>query len=188
MDKFTASNGAQIVLMNAWQTGYVLVEQADDVASAYLGFEEMVAWREFFQAERDEELGRWRWPENPDYVVYRTDENSILVLRESVGDSEEFQTAWAWCGTGDEPPVTEWQRAAADWAKSHPERKPWHSAEAGEIWVLSIDESEDIPCIVTPYGPDFEPISHPAWATFARGSDRITAARRIYPEVSDADR
>jgi len=63
------------------------------------------------------------------------------------------------------------------------EAKPWHDAEPGEVWVLTVDGSEEFPCSVSPSGPDFEPIAHPVWATIARGSDRITSARRIWPEV-----
>ena len=39
--------------------------------------------RQFFQELRDHELGRWRDPENPDYVVYPVGDDVVDVLRES---------------------------------------------------------------------------------------------------------
>lgn len=136
------------------------------------------ALEEFFQAKRDAELRRWRWPENPEYVVYPFETgDGCTSLSERTGVSTTYLTRSdvEFSGSYLAP-------AARAYFEAHPERKPWRSAEAGEVWILSIDESEDIPCIVTPSGPDFEPIAHPVWATFARGSDRITAARRIWPE------
>ena len=37
--------------------GYITPEMVPDAA-------------EYFESRKDDELGRWRWPENPDYVVY----------------------------------------------------------------------------------------------------------------------
>lgn len=43
---------------------------AFDHANGYLAASVVFDAEEFFQAKRDADLGRWRWPENPDYVVY----------------------------------------------------------------------------------------------------------------------
>jgi hypothetical protein len=174
MDKFTASNGYTV---NGYTSSIIIRDRGGFVAND-LGKYSAGAVREFVQSERDEELGRWRWPENPDYVVYRTDENSLLVLRESVGDSEEFQTAWAYCGTGDEPPEAEWQRASVAWAKAHPERKPWHDADAGEVWAVTTagGARQDLALVNT--DGEFVIATGETWPVDA---NFIVSARRIYP-------
>src|SRR5699024_6075538 len=43
------------------------------------------ALREYFTAERDAELGRWRDEESPDYVVYPARAGSIIILHEPTG-------------------------------------------------------------------------------------------------------
>ena len=60
MNEFTASNGVKI----RPEEGYGAV-----VSNLTLINEEMDALREFFQAESDERAGRWRYPDEPQYVV-----------------------------------------------------------------------------------------------------------------------
>lgn len=115
--------------------------------------EEETALREFFQAERDEELGRWRWPENPDYVVWesvRSNERDITVLGEATGfvgyyDRKRLpEISWdlGWA-----------ERAAHAYFAAHPESKPWHSAEPGEVWLFKrAGDSEPKPFIWTSGG------------------------------------
>lgn len=172
MDKYTASNGAQIVLTNAGKTGYVLVERDDDVASAYLGFEEMVAWREFFRAERDEELGRWRWPENPDYVVYPDEDGDVVVINEGKGISSSIIIRRDIGTRNPDHPSTKAARAFFD---AHPERKPWHDAKPGEVWAVTIDGVERALLVEHEQFTD----GNEGWY-FAE--PEITAARRIWPE------
>lgn len=179
MDKYTASNGAQIVLTNARQTGYVLVEKDDDVASAYLGFEEMVAWREFFRAERDEGLGRWRWPANPDYVVYPRRDGAVLVLNEmSANGGVPYRR-------GDRIDDMEAEAACA-YFEAHPVRQPWDGAAVGEIWAVTI-HGEEKPCrVISPLYANDVPIAflpvNVVSPTWFKPSASITAARRIWPE------
>lgn len=40
------------------------------------------AFRAFFQAERDEELGRWRSLEDPECTVYSDEDGEVMVLDE----------------------------------------------------------------------------------------------------------
>jgi len=169
---FTASNG---ITVERWRVGADLTVRLGN--GLIPTSESADALREFFQHERDTELGRWRFPENPDYVVYPEGE-AVRIVRErpfhvwypvhrgTTSDSEQF-------------------RAARAYFDAHPVRKPWHDAKPGEIWVLSVD-GRDVPCRVTPTGPDFEPLEDPDWATIARGSDRITSARRIWPEGGES--
>lgn len=86
------------------------------------------ALEEFFQAKRDAELGRWRWPENPDYVVYPRGEDRVRVILESTGDFADSSR-----GTVIVSPFKDAARAYFD---AHPESKPWHDAEQGEFWAV----------------------------------------------------
>lgn len=109
MEKFTASNG----LTNL---DVILDEYTSEVVDAL---------REFFQYERDQELGRWRWPKNPDVVVYASnvDENRVRALSELTGQSE-------WSQRGSES--NDWyDRAARAYFAAHPEPKPWMEVTEG---------------------------------------------------------
>ena len=64
--KFTASNGLEIEI---GKKGATFVKGDD--GTAWVGPNAVEALREFFQHERDQELGRWRDPVNRDLVVYR---------------------------------------------------------------------------------------------------------------------
>jgi hypothetical protein len=196
VNEYTASNGAKVVLTNAGQTGYVLAEDDGTVASAYLGFEQMKAWREFARAEEDERLGRWRWPENPEYVVYPPirDRDKIAVVNEATGNSALYgansPTFAATSGL-----MSDWTRVARAYFDAHPEPTPaWYEAREGEVWVLCLlDEAWELPYIVvddtdghTVTGPRFFPVPPPApnepgWRPGRFPSD-FANGRRIYPD------
>ena len=144
-----------------------------DIALTTANFETL---RAFFQAERDEALGRWRDPENPNMVAYRTPEEddddgrSIRLLDESSGES--------WLS---------WERIAiydssARYFAAHPEPKPWHAArpDCDEIWVLTIHGCEQ-PVYVTEFGgePAFQV---PGGETMSLSHGAITAGHRVWPE------
>ena len=96
------------------------------------------ALREFFQAERDEELGRWRDPENPDMVVYpRPDQDDSYGRCMSLFDesSGEFWLAWERIATHD---------SSARYFAAHPEPKPWDTARPDDLWVLSDGDREEV--------------------------------------------
>lgn len=187
MNEYKASNGVEIrddggVLK--WRTTtYPIWEPVGsgvpDMAGPGFARDSLIgrALAEFFQHERDEELGRWRWPENPDYVVYAR-ATGLLALNEQTGNSK-FHDIRVNRITGRKGGSV-LDQALTAYFEAHHEPKPWHDAKPGEVWALSV-EGEEIACIVTPSGPDFEPVAHPVWATVARGSDRITSGRRIWP-------
>ena len=178
MEKFTASNG--ISVMRNPDDGPDIDYQSWSIGNALevlLAPHEVDALREFFLHEWDQELGRWRWPENPDVVVYvyNVNANRVRALSESTGQSE-------WSQRGSES--SDWYgRAARDYFAAHPERKPWHDAKPGEVWVLTADGKNHPWAIDTIYtdrfvhagGHSIIPVDHPS----------ITAGRRIWPEVSD---
>ncbi len=141
-DTFTASNGITITRDPDREVKVYLVgRRARGDEGQYLdthataSTEGIVALREFFQHERDEELGRWRWPENPQYVVYPRGDSGVRVLDEGSG----IGSARLIHRNGDpDNPTAEYQAAYA-YFEAHSERKPWDTASAGELWAFKTD-------------------------------------------------
>ena len=92
-DTFTASNGWKIERFNK---GDAEITYPSGFRSG-MGLDVMDALREFFQWERDQELERVRYPENPDYVVYPLtgDMNVVWVLNEVTGTSTQISRSSA---------------------------------------------------------------------------------------------
>ncbi len=134
---FTASNGIKLEITD--DGGVFTHDSRAYVMASVTGVE---ALREYFQHERDRELGRWRDPDNRDLVVYRMPEldydeggRAVRVMDETSGEA-----------------VTYWENRRLDWEnkeereaadryfKAHPEPRPWEEAEPGEIWELTEPE------------------------------------------------
>ncbi|WP_420110635.1 hypothetical protein [Pseudactinotalea sp.] len=167
MSEFTASNGVNVVSRD--KGGYFT--GTFDYGINGISAEWGQALREFFQHERDEELGRWRWPESPDYVVYPRDDDTVLVHRESDGLGYVFSRKMApYAGFhGDLAP------AGVAYFDAHPVRKPWHDAVEGEVWLITYNGTE-YPAI---FQADRFRDHGGSW-----DAESITAGRRIWP-VSD---
>ena len=107
------------------------------------------ALRVFFQAERDEELGRWRDPENPDWITYPSgNEDAVRVFNEREGGTSQY---WTRRNVESRDPAYTWYSAsyyAADrYFAAHPKPKPWDAAQPDEVWVLTDgDRSEVFRC------------------------------------------
>lgn len=161
MNDFTTSNGAKVVLRDYRHFDAVSVSTVDkeyDLAGTHTQ-----ALREFFQAEADERLGRWRWPADGGYVVYPLTEGVVAVVEEKNGTSGTF-TRGQWVSS----PHGE---AAHDYFNAHPEPKPWHDAESGDVFLVTWPGSEREEAVVVPG----------AWP---KAWECVTSARRIWPEVS----
>ena len=132
--------------------------------------------REYFQAERDEELGRWRDPEIPDWVVYPrlgSSRDTVHVINEYDGlpyMRERDQVAYA---------DSEFSEVARRYFAAHPEPEPhpWKEAKPGEVWVLTRWGTAE-PFLVT--GGEF--ITADLAVIVDLDSDSITAGHRIWPE------
>lgn len=168
MDKFEASNGITVSVDRGVQFG-------TDRGWGFYGIlgQEWEAMREFFRAERDEELGRWRWPENPDYVVYR-DGTSRRIVRESDGKSfsaslhdRKVMTTY----------LDSWIGAARAYDEAHPERKPWHDAKEGEVWLLTLPNSTQAWFVNGAYFQSAKTLTN-----IALDDGHITDGRRVWPE------
>ena len=143
---------------------------------------------EFYRHLEDERLGRWRWPENPDYVVYplgldATDRRYAAALHEPSGITGRWQE-----GQYRTVPPTEATDlgilAVAAYFDAHPEPKPWHAAKPGEVWaVTKTIADEEHACRVARVNDEimFEPTIRPTFR-FAVTSTVIASARRIWPE------
>ena len=68
---FTASNGWTFNPPD--KDGDISIRNPEDIIQTFIPPDAVNALYEYLQAERDTELGRWRDPENPDFVVYPGD-------------------------------------------------------------------------------------------------------------------
>jgi len=136
--------------------------------------------REFFQHERDAELGRWRYPEDTNYVVYGgyspgEQKRFVRVLNEELGTVSVIYE-------GKDERSRPHQIAFA-YFEAHPERRPWEDAKVGEIWAITIHGNEE-PCrVIDPlYSDDtlaFLPVGRPG-ATWFLPSSSVTDARKLW--------
>lgn len=178
MSEFTASNGVKITVSRNGDT-YLLGQSLYDsnpgsYTEATASAEGIRALREFFQHERDEKLGRWRWPENPDYVVKEAMGNAFIYNEKSgvLSRWSRFDVESGRDGYG--------MYAARAYFAAHPESKPWHDAKPGEVWVVKTKyNDQERPVFVNSDG-DFEN----AEEHFYSRHPNITAGYKVWP-VSD---
>ena len=174
MTQFVASNGFHVHLPDG--------DDAFGVNGMFMNEKERQALREFFQHERDIELGRWRSKEHPSYVVYPQDEENygVLVVDEISGVGDYVSVNMA-AGSGE---ARMHVKVAREFFAAHPEPKPWHNAQPGEVWALTVSGKES----AWAFADDVS-----VWAEASTGrtlaaapkSPAITAGRRIWPEVSE---
>lgn len=180
-DEFTASNGAKV---RYGPLGEMEVVPPKD-APLWLPVSKTKAIREFFQAERDAELGRWRWPEDLDYVVYAVD-SGWFVLNEQTGATKHY-------GYRDHAQVGNslLSQAARAYFEAHPEPKPWEDAKPGEVWELTMKPGvcdRFNPTLFRAVGREFGGIDfyavEPSYTVTHLGENAsvITSGRRIWPE------
>ena len=177
MNQHKASNGASVHLDS---NGRMTFRRDSPLCVNTLEAFWVQAAREFFQAERDEQLGRWRDPENPDMVCYpvECDPNAVWVVYE--GDGRRYHaTRTGWELT--RPHYA--SEAAGRYFQAHPDPNPWRAAQPDEIWVLTVGEKTGPYkiCTDTQRVWGFELIERP-YTAIRRNDPRITAGRRIWPE------
>lgn len=172
MSEFTASNGRTLSIDSrggAWL----------NLSAIRIAPDDLLLLREYVIAEQDERLGRWRWPENPDYVFYATPQG-CRIIRESTGTHFSWNRSWL---TYEGIMQNESSAAARAYFDAHPEPKPWHEAKDGEIWALTVDGLDlvfkvgEVSFIQLHISRDENPIVQPEFT-----SNRITAGRRVWPE------
>lgn len=132
---FTASNGARYSEQPHGGIRFMGgILDPDVELSAGMAF----GIREFFQHERDEELGRWRWPENPTCIVKEGESTgdfgrgrTVYVFHEATFDRFHFNERVRSVDDG----TSIAHQAARAYFEAHPdpdpdpEPKPWHEAQ-----------------------------------------------------------
>lgn len=165
---FKASNGINI----KYEDGYI--QWSDDEIKEDFNFDPLspvgVALEEWYLHKRDKDLKRWRYSDS--IVVYKH-KHGVYVVDESTGDSYFFS-----------PPITSvsepWKRLKeAARAFYNFEHKPWHDAEAGEVWVITFGGNPE-PFITT------EDDDGEVWFQFgdvcsSTSNPAITGGRRLWP-------
>lgn len=132
------------------------------------------------QAERDAELGRWRWPDNLDFVVYPDEANEPGRERYAIILDERYATIRRYGSNRTGPAVSVEERAFRAWLAAHPEPKPWHEVKPGEAWVLTIDGTEEAATVG--WAMPNEARFYCGGAEFELTDPGITAGYRIWPE------
>ena len=136
------------------------------------------ALRAFFQAERDETLGRWRDPENPDWVCYGRgpSRDTVHVINEYDGlpyMRERDQAAYS---------DSEFSEVARRYFQAHPKPKPWNAAQPDEVWVLTINNDREEVFRCGENGLYSLKTGNPLGSLLSCSHNKITAGRRIWPE------
>ena len=174
MDTYTASNGMTV---ERDHNGDVVIDKGTEHVSVFMGDGTALALREFFQTEADKHLGRWRWDENPDWVMYPDEDGDLVVLNETIGRVYECVTR---LGVKNYPqhPSSAPARAYFD---AHPEQHAWDAAKDGEVWVMTRgDRPEMVTRVECSSGfPRFIDIEDDMGYGPRSG---FTAGRRIWPE------
>lgn len=183
---FTASNETQI---RPGKIAGIHIDCSGGNDVHDLSDSEEQALREYFQQDRDEKLGRWRWPADSRFVVYPgyspgEEERFVRVVEEYTGISTLVYESQKNGVRG--------HNVATAYFEAHPERKPWHSPEPGDHWALHIAHGMAL-------ADDFYLYKFTRWmdkgfrfvpteggSVLEPTDPSITAARRIWPEQSDA--
>lgn len=177
MNEYTASNGTSV--STEAEDELFLVDE-DEAESVELDPRWVVALREFFRGEDDERLGRWRWPENPNYVVYPYEDGDAAVLDER-GPGVHVYSRVATVAKI----TTDRARAAQAYFDAHPEPKPaWMDAKHSEVWKVTLDTGEEFAAVVDTDGTDFPRFVNVVDDMSYGPRAGIARAVRIYPEVS----
>lgn len=153
-----------------------------DHANGYLSPESAMDAEEFFQAQKDLECRRWRCPVEPDHVVYEQD-GQLRVMRESDGHSNVMSRRWFEEhreGIFAREEKT-FYRVLALYVEAHPEPKPWHDAQPGEVWAVTETNGEALYRATRSHR--FEQVSGAeGMLSMPTTHWSITAARKIWPE------
>jgi len=181
-DIFTASNGVTVTIEH---DGYLIATTDDGMCHATGGADLGIqALREYFTAERDQELGRWR-DEETGLLVYQINDvpDTVFVFDETYAD----HGTWTREEVG--PTVVGFGAPIAErFFAAHPEPKPWHNAQPGEAWAVALGSNAPDPVLV---------VNHERRPMFQYGSDQngperietynanITHAERIWPTGAD---
>lgn len=173
MSVFTASNGVQVI---EEENGCVIISRPQSLLSSPdAASEDRQAILEWAEHTRDAALGRWRWPENPAFVVYAArdeDDGVHWSVDERTGESHMNTRAGL--------QSDEHARAARAYFDAHPEPKPWHEAKPGEVWII-VTRNVGEERAVQVHGDQFH---YNDGFEFPLTYEAIESARRVWPEAT----
>ena len=130
------------------EDGRIHLSRAGHSANGIYTLETTEALRAFFQAERDEALGRWRDPENPNTVVYPHDDVNTTVHDETTGAYLNWSREQA---EDDEYSLGFGFATARAYFAAHPEPEPrppfaaYVDKNGSAVWVT--DENSNLRCL-----------------------------------------
>ena len=131
--------------------------------------------------EWDEQLGRWRWPDVENLIVYALGEGRVRVVDEFDGVTWQVLKEEVNIDTG-VPQI--FVAAARAYFKAH-EPKPWLEAKPGEVWALTYEGVEQAWGIGFDGSPKLRFIFACGDSRISVADAEITAGRRIWPEAAD---
>ena len=187
MNEFTASNGIPVQIYFDGHGPILQVKNTDGTYPAAIAAGDHIdALREFFRAEEDDRLGRWRWPENPDLYVHAYSRDEGVVVHERTTETYSYDRS-AIEGLRSVDTASDFARAARAYFDAHPEPKPWHDAKCGDYWYL-----EPFDIVYSCVGN--EGTKDGLWFTRANvygvvenvplTDPRITRGRKVWPEAT----
>ncbi|GAA5198731.1 hypothetical protein [Microbacterium jejuense] len=175
MNEFTASNGVTV----EWAGSDTSSTRWLSIGGNYMWTDEdpdVSALREFFRAEEDELLGRWRSSEHPGFVAHVHEGGLYVWVSKEVGGASTGAFYRDAVDTNNRR--SEFARVARAYFDDHPVSKPWHDAKEGDIWVLDLIASGEAPWQVV--GQRFE---HVQTGTARPLNDKsFREGRRIWTE------
>ena len=144
------------------------------------------ALRTFFQAERDQDLGWWRDPEEPYWVVspHNSNANAAIVYNERTRVTYAWQRRAAETSSGTSSAARVAKRYFDAHPQPEPEPKPWEDAKPGEVWALTyagIEETAWVADFTWGAPPRFRQFKNLLTPIFTNDK-HITAGRRVWPE------
>lgn len=173
---FTASNGFSIEeadnveFLVRDQHGYLYPDISEPLSDAL---------REYYEHERDEELGRVRWPEDADYVIYRDQDHDdedgrcIDILHEPSATTTTMWEDWPTESYGTCGMAARWYFTEGP---GKPERS-WGDTQVGEVWRLTVGGEEGH--FLVKESPSGAPYFLGQASSFYTDSGRITAGRKL---------
>lgn len=176
-EEFTASNGLKVTERYDGERVYLYDTNGENLMKQwdFIGSRDTVALAEYYRAKEDERLGRWRWPENTDYVALpreRTDtpreKRRVRVIHEPSGDFMDTVEGSSLVGV--------FKDAARAYFDAHPEPKPWHDAAEGEVWEIEFKAGKHAWFVNGAYFQSTKTLTN-----IYKTDPDILSAHRIYP-------
>ena len=139
------------------------------------------AMAEWYQHRRDQELGRWRDPENPDHLVYQSEPYVQGYRRIAVVNERDMTGVHTFSEGAEEGSTDPKALTAQRYFAANPEPKPWHSAEVGTLWRITAGALGKTRIAIAHGDATFTDHDGIGWK-----ADEVIDAERIWPtEESD---